>query len=53
MDTVWAEALDEYLTSEEWYSTIGVFIESHCSLFEGEEEVRETIVLLNQFNPSK
>ncbi|GMH95416.1 hypothetical protein TrVE_jg2497 [Triparma verrucosa] len=38
MDTVWAEALDEYLTSEEWYSTIGVFIESHCSLFEGEEE---------------
>ncbi|GMH59565.1 hypothetical protein TL16_g02857 [Triparma laevis f. inornata] len=38
MDTVWAEALDEYLTSEEWFSTLGVFIESHCSLFEGEEE---------------
>ena len=34
MDTVWFEALHEYLASQEWYDTIGVFIESHCALFE-------------------
>jgi len=34
MDTVWFEALHEYLHSTEWFNTIGVFIESHCALFD-------------------
>ena len=34
MDTVWFEALHEYLQSSEWFETIGVFIDSHCALFE-------------------
>ena len=34
MDTVWFEALHEYVQSEEWFETIGVFIDSHCSLFD-------------------
>jgi len=36
MDTVWFEALHEYIQSDEWYQTIGVFIDSHCQLFSQE-----------------
>jgi hypothetical protein len=34
MDTVWFEALHEYVQSDEWYQTIGVFIDAHCQLFD-------------------
>ena len=35
MEDIWLEALHQYLQSSEWFDTITVFVENHCSIFDG------------------
>jgi len=38
MEDIWLEALHQYLQSSDWFDTINVFVENHCSIFDGRGE---------------